>query len=159
MRKKAGVFALALVFLIAGAPLSAQPAQPTGSVDGATNPEKIPDVVAFRLFVGALDTKPSDSLSSSAQPSVGQLAKLRPLALGASDTGILLEAVRTWHGNMAAASAPATSRDLDAVAQGLMSSLQQQMSAAGFASLMAHVRAEKKNMKIVFVPNMDKHNH
>lgn len=35
-------------------PLAAQSTFPPGSVDGAVHPEQIPDIVAVRLFLGAL---------------------------------------------------------------------------------------------------------
>jgi hypothetical protein len=144
--------------------LRAQVALPPGSVDGAVNPQLIPDVVAFRLFFGALAGGASasalpqgaSSSVSQLQPSARQRAQLIPVGLGAADTSLLLQAVGEWQvsvgslppassGMGSAPSAPT----LDTVTQATVSKLQQGMSAQEFSSLVAFVRAQKKAMKRV----------
>lgn len=144
-------------------PLVAQSTLPPGSVDGALHPEQIPDVVAFRLFLGALRDPSAVALSSPVQPTAKQKAKLLPVGLSGPDVNLVLQAVQTWHskvpaGNSSASITPA-SIDLDGVAQGILGTLQQQMSAAGFVALLSHVKTEKKHMQIIPVPEMSQHNH
>jgi hypothetical protein len=144
----------------------AQSSLPPGSIDGAANPGKIPDVVAFRLFLGSLvekggaPTAATSGVGSSAAlvPTARQRAKLLPAGLGGPDTVVVLRNLQAWQAAFAAANSAAAGQasviDPDGLTQLTMGALQQQMSPAGFASLLAHVRAEKKNMKIIPGPNM-----
>ena len=77
-----------LVLVLSLSPLLAQNTLPPGTIDGAVNPEGIPDVAAFRHFLGALVDKsampvvsPEGSSSSPLQPSASQRRKLLPVGL------------------------------------------------------------------------------
>jgi len=151
-----------LAFTLAFTPLLAQSNDPPGTIDGAVNPDLIPDVVAFRLFLGALAegpgtsaAQPAGSPSSPLTPTAKQNAKLLPSALNSADMSALLQALNTWQASITPpAWPPAAPVDLDAVTQTAMGVLQQQMSPSGFDSLLAQVRSEKKNMKRIPVSNM-----
>jgi len=162
--------ALLLVLSLSLSPLLAQNTLPPGSIDGAVNPEGIPDVAAFRLFLGALvdqsaapAVSPEGGSSLPLQPSASQRRKLLPVGLNSTDTGLLLQALQAWHGDMSAASsatdASAPAIDLDSIAQRALNGLKQRMSAAGFAQLLAHIRAEKKHMTRIPVPDMSGGRH
>jgi hypothetical protein len=71
----------------------------------------------------------------------------------------VLLTLQQWQSNVTSTSAPISSSGLDAEAQGDLEALRKQMTASGFAALLAFVRAEKKNMKRVLVPDMGQGNH
>ena len=152
------VFALAVAFT----PLLGQSSDPPGTIDGAVHPEQIPDVVAFRLFLGALVEGPAapaalpvGSPPSLVAPSPKQRGKLNPSALNAADMSVLLQALNVWQASIkSAGTAPLSRVDLDVVTEVTMDVLQRQMSPSGFSSLLAQVRSAKKNMKRVPVPDM-----
>lgn len=150
--------------------LFAQSPLPPGSIDGAVHPEQIPDVLAFRLFLGAIaestslsGTLPTNASSVLLRPSARQAAKLLPVQLNPSDTSVLLQVLGDWEGKMSgarpmAAGTPAPV-DLDGMAQSSVSALERQMSPQGFTSLIAYVRSQKKYMKRIPVPDMSQHSH
>lgn len=149
-----------LALTVAFTPLYAQSSDPPGTINGADNPDQIPDVVAFRLFLGALSAgsatpaaQTGTNAQSPLQPTPSQRAKLNPCALNASDTSALLQSLGTWQTSVKP-SAASPSVDLDGVTQSTMGTLQQQMSPSGFNSLMAQVRSEKTHMKIIPMPSM-----
>ena len=146
--------------------LFAQATLPPGTIDGAVNPDQIPDAVALRLFFGALVESPAVFTSTAAtstvtQPTTRQRAVILPIQLSAPDTATLFVCLQAWYGKTTGQASAGSSitlpADLDGIAQGTLNALQQQMSASGFASLMAYVRSEKKNMKRFPVPDMTQH--
>ena len=78
---------------------AAQPSSTPTTIDGAVQPEQIPDVVAVRLFLGALaDDTPNPAMPSGTSqpvlhPSPRQGSLLLPIHLDAPDTTTLLQAV------------------------------------------------------------------
>ncbi len=130
---------------------------PPGSIDGATNPELIPDVVAFRLFFSAV----AETASPSATQMAKQDAKLRPIELSDADKGVLVIALAQFKANLVKAQTSHTPLKtyLDDTAQSTIQSLVSSMSADGFQRLEAYVRAEKRFMKRALYPQMDSHNH
>jgi hypothetical protein len=126
-----------------------QTALPPGSIDGAATPDQIPDVVATRLFLAAI-AEPIPPNSTPAPPSPRQAGKLLPMGLNAADAMALRQAASTWRAQVSAAAG--TAADLDGLTQSAMTSLQEQMTADGFASFLAHVRAQKKYMKRIPAP-------
>lgn len=151
-------------------PLVAQPALPHGSINGAVTPDLIPDVIALRLFIGAVA---GPAVASTAQtagaveiptPTARQKTKVSSISLNDADTAVLLQSVQYWQsktsaisGSSAASVSPGV--NLDAIAHDILTTLQGNLTSQGFASLMARVRAEKKNMKIISVPDMSSHKH
>lgn len=114
-------------------------------IDGAVNPDQIPDVVALRLFLGAIAEPSTPITASSASglltPSPRQTGKLAPVGLTPADVSALLGAIGAWQGQLN----PGLGRgDLDAVTQDTANTLQVKMSAQGFAALMTYVRSQKK---------------
>ena len=151
-----------LALTLALTPSFAQSSDPPGTIDGSVDPELIPDVVAFRLFLGALVEGPGTPAAQSAgtqsqplQPSTKQRAKLTASALNAADMSALLQALDLWQTSITpSATNLASAIDLDAITEGTMGALQQKMTPAGYNSLLVQVRSEKKHMKRVPVPNM-----
>jgi hypothetical protein len=139
--------------------LSAQTNLPPGTIDGSVNPELIPDVVAFRLFLGALDQNGPGTAAASSLPTARQRAILLPAGLGAADVNVVIRLLASWKQTTAiavSAAGPSSSPDLDSIAQDTMNALRSQMTAAGFGSLFTHIRSEKRNIRIVPV-NMNEH--
>jgi hypothetical protein len=125
-------------------------------IDGATNPEQIPDEVAMRLFFGAVAGPPASLLPNSSgallTPTPRQAAKLSPIQLNAADVSSLLQAVGTWQ--VQASTRNGVAVDLDLVTQGVVTALKGNMSQQGYASLLPYVQSQKKYMKRVQVPGM-----
>ncbi len=123
-------------------------------IDGAANPDQIPDVVALRLFLGAIAEPPTAARTTPGDapltPSPRQAGKLEPVGLAPADTTALLRSVGTWQKQTGTRTG---SVDLDAVTQSTVNMLRTQMSAQGFAALMTYVRSQKKYMKRVQVQN------
>ncbi len=159
-----------------------QPNQfPPGTIDGAVNPELIPDVVAFRLFFTAvagnmsapsLAMTNSSSSSSAVTATPAQKAKLLPIQLSDADSGVFIQALPAFSANLlkataANAAAPAattstsngqtTQRSLDDIAQDTVNTMKAQMTPDGFQRLLAFVQSQKKYIKRVPYPAMGSH--
>jgi len=147
------------VLVLAVSRIFAQSTPPPGTIDGATDPASIPDIVAFRLFFGALAETPPVALAAAPSPKL--VGKLLPLNLNESDTTTLVAAVRGWQARVSppdstgGAAAPV---DLDLVTKPVVDALRTSMTERGFASLLAYVRSEKRRMRRVPVP-MTGHTH
>ena len=130
---------------------------PAGSIDGAVNPELIPDVVAYRLFFSAA----AEGSSPSSLQVVRQDAKLRPIQLAPDDKAALVDALSEFKNNIAQAltlPSPVPGY-LDATAQATVDRLRTKMSAGGFQRMEAYVRSQKRLMKRVPYPDMAGHGH
>jgi hypothetical protein len=127
---------------------------PSGSVDGAVNPEAIPDVVAFRLFFAALVA----SSSSATQVTQSELT-FSSLQLTDADKATFARALATFRNKLDTASALKTATNLDALSQDCVQALKQSMSPDGFDRLLIYVRAEKRRMKRIPYPSMNSHKH
>ncbi len=140
----------------------AQIALPSGSINGATNPDQIPDFVALRLVFAALANNLPNYTAiagqSPTQPSTKQASAFRLIGLGSADTNVVLQALQAWQRQVSAV-LPSPPPNLDVIAQASLNGLEQQMSQQGFAALMSYVRAEKKNMVRVLGPNTTQHNN
>lgn len=144
----------------------AQGQLPPGSIDGAVNPEQIPDAVAFRLFFGALAAPPTSAgptvagaiAGQSPSASLSQRAKLAPASLTEADIGVVLNALKAFSTSPATATNGMANQQqassFDALGQNTINTLQAQMSGDGFRRLLAHVQAQKKFIKRVPYPIM-----
>jgi hypothetical protein len=82
---------------------------------------------------------------------------VRRIGLADVDGAVLLTALPGFAA--AIHSAAASGSSLDAVASGTMLSLSGTMTASGYQSLLAYVRAQKQFMKRVPYPDMKAHQH
>lgn len=128
MRKPLLVGCLALaVCCLSSAQSDRQTPLPPGSVDGAINPELIPDEVAFRLFLTSL----ASTSTPTPAPIAEQKAKLRPIGLSKADTAAVIQALSAFRNSLAEALSYSAKITLDDAAGATMSELQAQMSPDG----------------------------
>lgn len=139
------------------------PVMPPGTIDGAKNPELIPDVVAYRLFFVAVATPPGPTADQQRR----QTAKLARIGLTQADSQILISTLTTFYTqypdfikreNAAADQARAAGLPIDvkasgarrdALVQSTLAGLKSALTPTGVEALEAHVQQEKAGIKIV----------
>jgi hypothetical protein len=135
---------------------------PPGSIDGRTNPELIPDIVAFRLVFAAI-AEPREAISAAPSPipTDKQKAKLAAAGLGTADESALVDALAGFKEDVGRiVSGKATSKEtLDDAAQRTLDRVRARMSPDGFERLVAYVQSKKKLMKRIPLPDMATHSH
>lgn len=138
---------------------------PSAMIDGRTHPDRITDLLAYRLVFLSL-SEPADATPAQMRR---QAAKLLPLQLDDQDRAQLLSAVATFQRAYSdlerryAASQGSVgthSRLSDFVAeqslivQTAQAALIGRMSAGGFLLLHTHIQREKSNMRVIPFPKM-----
>src|SRR5216684_2152087 len=158
---------LSISCLIAVSPLAAQASHlgmnPVQKIDGATNPELIPDSTAYRLFfvVVGLGNSPSD------QDRIRQATNIAKIRLNDADVKTLTAAVNDFKASYDAAiqthnstadtlqkngQVPDVSAFLaqrDVLVEATRNKLSSSLTADGSSRLNAYIQAEKHGMKIV----------
>lgn len=126
---------------------------PPGTIDGSVTPDLIPDNTAYTLFLRAI----AESSSPTEAQRVRQKAKLAPIGLSADDyavittiTGKLFDRLMAIN---AARSLHSASTDSEEKAtQDTVNALNSSLSPDGLKRLEAHIKAEKKRMKLYPMP-------
>jgi len=135
------------------------PKDPQGTIDGAVSPERIPDSLAIRLFFSAV-TAPK---SANTQGQARQDAQLKPLQFSPTDLKTMKFHLAEFNDRRAQLSqntgtssqAPAQAGGgIQAIADDEFAHLQQDLSADALSRFTAHVRNEKRHMKIYPPPMM-----
>lgn len=138
-----------------------------GAIDGSTNPELIPDSVAFRMFYRAL----WEPVTATTDQTARQRAKVSRAQLSESDLGQMFSSMAAFGTNLVAfekdvhatqAYGPGLSSEQisaftaqrDALVASTTAELQAHLSADGMERLSLLIRSEKKNMTILPVPDM-----
>jgi hypothetical protein len=146
---------------------------PPGTIDGAKNPELIPDEVAYRMLFLAV-AEPEDATD---EQKARARAKIAAAQLSEEDTQALLSLMADFHKETAAVLAEnATIRArnpfpdrlstdwpivvelrkrMEANALNTMAALPARLSPEGVAKLQAHLAEVKRGIKRVPLPNMD----
>jgi hypothetical protein len=76
------------------------------------------------------------------------------LELSDADTAVVLKTSQAWHDQADQNSKKgAAGQRLDQITTPLLARIQTQMTAAGWKTLWLHVQDEKRNMRIVTIPN------
>jgi hypothetical protein len=137
-------------------------------IDGATNPELIPDSVAYRLYFSVVALAPN----APASQTQAQAAHLRGIGLGDQDKTTLVTALATFAtqhaaliksyndgvataqtlGLSPAANYAAFTVQQDALVQATRSGLGLAITPEGLARLQAHIQSEKRRMQIQAAP-------
>jgi hypothetical protein len=145
-----------------GGPSHVHASATDGIVDGAANPELVPDSVAYRLYFIAVSEKPNPTPEEATR----QLAHIRRIGLEDTDQNALIdvltefktrydEMVTQFNAIAEADTAAGTRPDIatflrnrDKLIQDVREALARALSQEGVAKLNNHVQAEKKNMKV-----------
>lgn len=135
---------------------------PAKMIDGSVNPELIPDLTAYRLYLLAV-SKPQNPTDSQKRHQAAQLGMIgiqegdrqTILAVLANFRSQYESLIRTYNEIATAANARGESADpgplerqIDQLTQSSHDELRGAMTAGGWARLDARVQSEKKNMKI-----------
>jgi hypothetical protein len=128
-------------------------------IDGSKNPELIPDLSAYRLWLLAVsaDVQDQPDRSANARQSHLRAAHILDADISEADTILLQfrsnydQLLANYNQSVAAGEQPSlslfvTQRDL--LVQATVGALQSKMAPASFSSLQAHIQAEKAHMKI-----------
>lgn len=131
-------------------------------VDGAANPELVPDSVAFRLYFVAVSQKPNPTPEEATR----QMAHIRRIGLEDTDQRALIDTLTDFktrydamitqfnaiaEADTAAGIKPDTATFLlnrDKLVQEVRDAIASALSQEGVAKLTNHVQSEKKNMKV-----------
>ncbi len=129
-------------------------------IDGATHPELIPDLTAYRLYFVTV-SKPPDATNDETKHQAAQLAKI---GLKEADRKTLIVILSTFNAqyrslvkayNEEATAANGEGADIgsfqlqrDQIVQSTHDTLKARLSAGGWALLDSHVQGEKKNMTL-----------
>jgi len=165
--RRSGIFILLAILLIvhpakAQAP-TAQHHHPQGMViDGAVNPELIPDSTAYRLWFVTV-SRPANATEGETKHQAAQLGKI---GLNSADLSALIPVLgafnsqyrglfQSYNEEATAAWKRGESPDVaslriqrDQIVQSIRDTLRSRLSADGYARLDAYVKAEKKTMRI-----------
>lgn len=129
-------------------------------IDGATHPELIPDLTAYRLYFVTVSRQP-DATNDEIKHQAAQLAKI---GLTDADRKILIAILATFNSqyrslvkayNEEATAANGEGTGIgsfqlqrDQIVQTTRDTVKARLSAGGWALLDTHVQGEKKNMKL-----------
>lgn len=163
------LLSISVLLLIAGAPIFAQTPQhpkvevPLGTlvIDGAKNPELIPDPLALRLFyIAAKTTKNSSSASATAQYRSAQAFLDKLGAASPSDAALLKSHVADWAAKYNvpyALGQPLTAKyyqDLEADSAAELAVLKASLSSNGLSLLMEELTRRKATIQQFKFPPM-----
>lgn len=133
-------------------------------IDGARNPELIPDSVAREMILKAW----AEPLVQSAQQSARQRAKLAPLQLQPLEYAAVTRVVANFHEQITdlenryraslaqASGVAALNAEKEQIVSGAVAAIVLSLSSPAQDRFLAHVQHEKSRIKIIPFPNMPK---